>query len=611
MNPIRDRGVFSKAPENRLSAAWSFSGTLVNSRTCSTTVLVGLLIGFFLCSESTGAPPRNTESESSKPQGNRAVRAGEFGLAKSIPIVSLPVQSKDAWLAQVAAKQLQTGDSLGAATTVRGITNPAQRQSAVGQRGELFQNNGPAGGGAFADFDSLIQLIETTVAPDAWDTVGGNSTIAEYRQGVYVDPKGTVQVSPEESDDKALSKNALANLGALLAARPTDLPTDWRSPSRLRCVSLRRLRDAIATRRLMGTPLGDELMHLAGLSHVQYVILTDDDVLLAAPVGGIDSSRGWFVDRRTGRSTLRSDYLARCLTASLSRTPFGCTIDPTPEGMKASMDVAAAIQSGQVPIGQSAERLRAALGMQRVEVYGAAGDTAVALMMVAADRHMKELALGKHEMPEGVGNYLDAVDRMIDQGTPNGLLLRLWFTTKQQDVRCDNDKRVFELSGSPIQLSGENQRALANGKRGNVTVDPRSQMFVDGFNRNWSRIRDKYPIYGTLESLYRLAAVSQLITEFGNESVHRPLAMGFATEDESRDWNIVAPKRVESIATLHTVRKGKKRHHILLASGGVAIETEETLSPRIETYPTLSDQQAVSSDRPNTVNRWWWDISAR
>jgi hypothetical protein len=275
--------------------------------------------------------------------------------------------------------------------------------------------------------------------------------------------------------------------------------------------------------------------------------------------------------------------------------------------MRAAMSVAAEIRSGDLPIGKSVEKLRQALGMQRVQVFGTAGDTAVALLMVEADRHMKQLALGEQTMPEGVDSYLDVVDDFLAQGPPDDLLLRLWFTANPQRVRSDNEKRVFEISGDSIRLSGENQRALADGGRGDLTVDPRSAQFVDGFNRNWTRIRDQYPVYGALESLYRVAAVSHLIDRFGSEDVHRPLARGLAIEDDARDWKIAAPKQVESIATLHSVRKGSQRHHLLLASGGVSVATESTVKTLVSTYPTLSQHRSVSKQRPIAVNHWWWD----
>ncbi|MEO1528382.1 MAG: DUF1598 domain-containing protein [Planctomycetota bacterium] len=542
------------------------------------------------------------------PNASKAIAAGEFQWAKGLATGS------DELLAEIATAQSLSGETAAAAATLRGIESASAQSSVINDTWQAAQSTGGAdgagagGGGAFADFDSLMNLIQTTVMPDTWEALGGNSTMAPYPQGVYVDPSGTIRsvTIAKESDALANLKTLLAN-GA--APRAAKLGEAWREASPLRVVSLRRLRDSIAQRRLARLPLGDAMMHLAGLSEIQYVVLTDDDILIAAPVGGIDESKGWFVDAATGRLTLRADHLARCFAATESGTPFGCTIDPTPAGMQAAATVSTNIRGGQIPIGTAAVKLREALGMQRVEVFGAAADTSVALLMVEADRHMKQLAMGEVAMPDGVDNYLDIVDEFIEMGPPDGLLLRLWFTAAEQDVRSDADQRVFEIGGTPIRLSGENQRARADGGRGNVTVDIRSRRFVEVFNKHWNRIRDEYPVYGSLESLYRTAAVAELIKRFAKTDAHTNLAASFSAEDDTRDWAIIAPTQVESIATLHTVRKGKKRHHVLLASGGVLVDPGMTLVSAPADYPSLDEKQTLEFGKPVALDRWWWDTT--
>ncbi|MEL6109698.1 MAG: DUF1598 domain-containing protein, partial [Planctomycetota bacterium] len=521
----------------------------------------------------------------------KAIAAGEFQWAKGI------ASNKDNLLAEIATAQSLSGETAAAAATLRGIESASAQSSVVNDTWSSLQGGaeaGGAGGGAFADFDSLMNLIQTTVMPDTWEALGGNSTMAPYPQGVFIDPSGTIRAV-----EQAPSTDALANLTNMLAPSAGKRRGDWRDTSALRVVSLRRLRDAMTQRRLARLPLGDAMLHLAGLTQIDYVVMTDDDILLAAPVGGIQETRGWFVDAATGRTTLRTDHLARCFAATNAGLAFGCTIDPTPAGMQAAASVSAKISRGQIPIGTAADELRNALGMQRVEVFGAAADTSVALLMVEADRHMKQLAMGDASMPDGVDNYLDIVDELIEFGPPNGLLLRLWFTSAAQKVRSDSDSRVFEISGTPIRLSGENQRALADGGRGNVTVDIRSQRFVEEFNKHWNRIRDKYPIYGSLESLYRAAAVAELIKRYSTTDSHRSLASSFAVEDESRDWPIVAPTQVESIATLHTVRKGKKRHHVLLTSDPVRRGGHH----RSTASPPATDSRPRSIPRLSPVRR--------
>ncbi len=56
---------------------------------------------------------------------------------------------------------------------------------------------GGLGGGAFADFDSLIELITSTVQPDSWDEVGGTGTIQEYRTNLSLVISQTQEVHEE------------------------------------------------------------------------------------------------------------------------------------------------------------------------------------------------------------------------------------------------------------------------------------------------------------------------------------------------------------------------------------------------------------------------------
>jgi hypothetical protein len=249
----------------------------------------------------------------------------------------------------------------------------------------------------------------------------------------------------------------------------------------------------------------------------------------------------------------------------------------------------------------------AALGMQRVEVFGTAGDTPLGYLMVEADRHMKQLALGIHPMPRGAVNYLDVIDATIEKGPPNELLLRLWFTSAPRRVRADTDKKVFEIAGTPIRLSGQNERAMASGRRGNVTHDFRTAAFVSEFNQKWHAIRTKYPIYGALESVYRTASVAELMRRYSVSAEQKALLASLVGSGSDSTYLMPTPRQVQSIAKLHSVRKGRKVHHVLLASGGVAVDSRQTLVSKIADYPSLASMTKPTKSQPRVVQRWWWD----
>jgi len=462
-----------------------------------------------------------------------------------------------------------------------------------------------AGGGAFADFDSLIALIESIVAPETWETLGGPSSMQPYPQGVYVHASGTLQKCRWVTRDDAVEE-----LKAMLDSSGDGLSenlADWRRPADLRFVSLRRLYDLRSDYGKRNVPIPAAMFFTAGLSRVQHVFRTDDDIIIAGPVAGIEVHQGWYRQRGTGRVPIRLDFLIACLDSALSDQPFGCTIDPTADGLQAAAQVAARIQNHTEPLGTAANSLASALGMQRIEVFGTAGDTPLGYVMVEADRHMKQLALGIEPLPRNAKTYLDVLDEMIEQGPPNDLLLRLWFTANPRAVRMSVDRTVFQLGGSPIRLSGQNERALANGQRGPITRDPRTEAFVHDFNEHFAAIRSAYPIYAALESIYQAASLAELVDRYTESPSDRELLKSLASLQSSSQFLMPTPRQVESIAVLHIASAGRKRHHVLIASGGVAVKSEQTLSSKLAEYPPLESLAKPDQARPPVIQRWWWD----
>ncbi|MEE2938241.1 MAG: DUF1598 domain-containing protein [Planctomycetota bacterium] len=549
-----------------------------------------LLLGCTLCLCTSGTPLATGQDIDSHLAG------GEFSLAAQ-NVQHLPVIDRDSVLAQIATAQGSSGEVTAAGNTIDSIQDSTYRGGAI-------DDVGGNGGGSFADFQSLMDLIQTTVVPDTWEALGGPSTMAPYPQGVYVDATGTVREC-----ETIASSDAVADLKSLLrkeiAAEPTAAA--WRDPSTMRCISLKRLMNEWTRCRVQGVPLSEAMTHLGGLSRVQYIFREGNDIILAGPVGGIESRDGWFRDRESGLNPLRLDFFVTTLAAAMQRQPFGCTIDPTTEGLQRAAKVAQGVQSDQIPIGKAADRLIEGLGMQRVEVFGTAGDTAIGYLMVEADRHMKQLALGIEPMPRGAKSYMDVIDDTIEMGPPSELLLRLWFTSAPRAVRADQERSVIELAGQPIRLSGQNERALASGQRGNVTRDPRSETFVANFNENWHAIRTKYPIYASLESVYRAASVSQLLHRFADDEEQRALLQSLAASPTQSSYIMPTPRQVMSIAKLHTVRHQRKIYNVLMASGGVAVDPAQTLV-RVNDYPTLSSLTKPSARQPVLRQRWWWNV---
>jgi hypothetical protein len=557
-----------------------------------------------------------------------SLMVGSLGAGE--PAAVAQIKQRDMQLHAVAVQKANQGDAVEALRTLAAVKTPSILAQAIRDIDAASQLHGRTAGdaainpapdqavggrgGAMVNFGPLVNLIQTTIAPDTWqETVGGPSTIAPYAAGIVVDPSGLVtDVTQLPAED-----DLLGNIAILLArdhrpevdfASASNGMDAWRLPSAVRCVSLRSLTKEIAQRRLAGRPIDDELRHLAGISRVRYVVTDPEnqDVLLIGQVGGIESREGWMCDSRSGAASIRIDHLAACLAAVISRQPLGCSIDPTPQSLREAAEVSAAIRDGRVAEGIAGEALQAALGDQVVRVFGVAGDAPIAHLMVHTDRHMKRLSLGLEPMPQGVDNYLDVVAEHIRKGPPDGQLLRLWFTSNSLAVRSSGDGRVFELGGRPMKLQSETQRAGAAGDRLAAADDVRLIDFVDGFNRNLDEISRLYPAYAALESVYHAAAVAEIIHRTQSHSnLNRWL--GPLLLDEPSAGLLHAPKRVASIAVGHSIRQGSKRHFLVLASGGVVLNPADLITGEMETYPTL-DKVGDSASQSRGSDRWWWDV---
>lgn len=86
-----------------------------------------------------------------------------------------------------------------------GNSNVLGQYAAMGSQGGFGLNNPPGGGGgsggqSFANFDSLIELIQTTVVPDTWDLLGGPSTMRQYEQNLSLVISTTSEVHDQISE---------------------------------------------------------------------------------------------------------------------------------------------------------------------------------------------------------------------------------------------------------------------------------------------------------------------------------------------------------------------------------------------------------------------------
>lgn len=485
--------------------------------------------------------------------------------------------------------------------------NASARPVANSRRGETgaSANLGvPAqGGAAQADFDSLIDLIQSTVAYDTWAENGsGEGEISPFAiNGVYADAKGTLRFGETLKNVASLKRAPVAEAG--------KNQSNARANSPLRYVSLPRLERAILRCQHDHHPLDEAMLTLAGLEKLEYVIVSPrtGDLILAGPAG--DWQRvdpGVLVSKETGHPVLRLDDLLSLWRRPSGNVAFGCSIVPRQEALAQTQDYLR--QTGAQPV-DSRERkqwltgLRDSLGRQDVEFFGIVPENHVAAVLLLADYHMKLIGMGLVDGVDGVQSYLESVKLLPDGTAPPMSVLRWWFAMRSCEVSADAQHEVFQLPTDLVQVLSENELLAARGERIHTNQsDELNRKFARSFTGHFQQIGAVYPLYGELQNVFSLGLALALLER--EDLVHRSTWKPSLLLDAERLPLPVfrIPRTVETVVN-HRVIHG--RHIIAGISGGVWIDTKTTMQLHQVNQNVLGrgrNMPLMPADE-----RWWWD----
>ena len=564
---------------------------------------------FFLAATAHGADPANPQA-TANPQAmlEAQLAAGEFAPALALARDAATRQRHDAWLAQIAAAQAQAGARDAAIRTTGEIYDDRTRRDALA--GMAAQPLGAAGGATQADFDSLIELITSTIKPTSWDTVGGPGSIAGFPTGVYVDSQGVLRKVMQDETD--------GNLAALrTAGAPKAGSEDVRRRSPLRMVSLPRLEKQVQLLRAAGQDPTDAMQMLAGLQRIRYVLVYPEsgDLVLAGPAGDWHmAAEDRVLSTDTGLPVLRLDDLVVVLRHMLSSgdARFGCAITPTQQALH---DAQAFLNETQKrPIRAEyrrawLERLRATVGKQTIEVNGIDPRTRAARILVEADYRMKLVGMGLEPGVPGVQSYLASVHLTAGQKPPPMSVLRWWFTLNYDSVLASADRQAFALRGQGVQVLSENELLSAQGQQIHTgESDELNRQFARSFTAQFDALCLKYPVYAELRNLFDLALAGALMREedlpgragwhmtcFGNPQAF-PVQLG------------MAPQQVDTVVNYRVIGGV----HILAGvSGGVRVAPGALVARQnlaIDQHGTLGTQRTAALPKQSLpADAWWWE----
>ncbi|TWT78550.1 hypothetical protein Pla123a_13430 [Posidoniimonas polymericola] len=477
-----------------------------------------------------------------------------------------------------------------------------------------------SGGGANADFDSLIDLIASTVASETWaENGGGEAEIRPFVGGVWADAQGVLrEASANRSTEQGRAALAadLAKLRTSVASRVEAAlgksamsGSDARRPSGLRCISLPRLEKEMERLLAAGQPLDEAMLTLAGLQRVEYVLVFPEsgDLVLAGPAGDwrvSDEQR--LVATDTGLPVVRLDDLLTMMRRD-PRSPFGCSIDPRPESLAAAQ---AYITEHPIPSGRRGrdrwlEQVRDQVGLQDLSYLGMPGDTRIACVLGEADYHMKLIGMGLADGVAGMQSYLDSIRVKPGEPAPAVGAVRWWFGMNYAAVEQSDERDAFHLVGQGVKVMSENEAIAARGaRRPTGQSDELSAGFATSFTANFAALCDQYPVYAELRNVFDLALVTALIQSHDllPASGWQPGLM--VTADALRLPRYAAPTAVDTVANLRVVNR---RHVVAGVSGGVWAQPTEVLAKRMQASKPDGPMQYAPTSAPEGASNWWWD----
>jgi hypothetical protein len=517
---------------------------------------------------------------------------------------------RDAALARVAAAQIAAGLAPAAIDTAEDIRNDVLRSNVLqAVVAPPRDGPGPRGGSSMADFDTLIELITSTIAPGTWIDAGGTGAIDAFPGGVYVNTDGLMRTI-----EMRLSDEHLTGMRARALCRGGN--GDVRAESEFRKVSLSRLEKQVQLRWAAGKEPIEAMRTLAGLRKIKYLFVYPDtgDIVLAGPAGDWKAdSEGRLVSVSTGRPVLRlDDFVVLLRNAYAEGGRFGCSITPTKERLAATRAFQA--ESSKRPLTPASrprwlKQIRDHMGKQVIEVYGIDPGTRVARVIVEADYRMKLVGMGLEDGGMNVPSYLARIHVGRGEAPPPLDVLRWWFTLNYEAVHATPDRNAFEIRGQGVKVLSENEMITARGERVHTgKSDELNREFAHDFTKHFAYLAAKYPVYADLQNVFDLALVAAVCKAEdlpGRAGWH---LTHFGPSDKYQVHVGRAPEEVETVINHRVINRV---HVVAGVSGGVTVRTRPLVEGgaiKFDASGLIDTEHRESVPPPNVPqDAWWWD----
>ncbi len=430
----------------------------------------------------------------------------------------------------------------------------------------LLPNN--AGGGANADFGSLITLIQDVI-PGEWDT---DDTITPFASGVWIDPNGMMhRVNREQAKQvrfKATDKTQDV-LNQTLGSVQEKADLRWVSLS-----EIDRLLKQKESRTVLSKPAG---LMLGGLARIDYLHWDSQskEWYLGGPAGGFELNEdGELLHHELHLPPIRLEDLLTLAPVVMSRSgAFGCTIDPSEAGLAQANQLLqdpssiALLKSKPMVF---AEKLGQAVGPQKLSMINLPEGCSTGLALLLADEHMKRVGLEQANEKTDVTSYWQAVEKQKNV-QPNSMV-RWWFALQEQPIALMNGSMPgcidYVFDRSTVRVLSQAEWMQANGKRvAQQQQDPAADAFAASFTEKFPELQTQVSVYARLRHIFDLAVAIEAIRREAESDPAKSLSNLAAYDLSSQQGQPFG-----SIDSLVAVRKIKNKSISAVVSGGVLIE---------------------------------------
>lgn len=419
--------------------------------------------------------------------------------------------------------------------------------------------------------------------------------------GVKIDTRGVLS-----SKKVALDATSRARIAAGLKAADSKIA----SATKLRMISLRGLEEAITRAKDEGIPLPSEVVYMAGLQRIEFIIVSEDnnDVILAGPGEGIKiNKQGVVVGETSGTPVIHlEDFLVAMRSVDNARTGQGISvsIDPTKQGIKQLQAFYGQLKRTNTPFRPEMQPMvERAMGNQMVKLTGVATDSRFSQVLVAADYKMKRLGMGLEEAP--IPNFPSFLE-MAQKANASNITAapRFWMECNYKPIAKSEDGNVWQIRGTGVRTLTEEARFDREGKQAGSKKQNRfaakwAEMMTDRFEE----LSKAEPAFRELRNIMDLSVVAAIITReklSEKAGLETPAILGLTNAAVTPSHTV--PKVVPAQCSFVRIAQS----WLVSASGGVQLDPWG-VAANSEVVPGVA---AVKASAATSGDSWWWNASA-